>query len=92
MSYNQIVILRDIGWKELRAVVDYMYRGEINVDVADLQDVLRAAEALKIRGLVDFATGGAIDTAAAAEQGGVGRGEPRGVSLFVIHIEDSSKV
>ena len=26
LSLTQIVILRDIGWKELRAVVAYMYR------------------------------------------------------------------
>ena len=49
-------------------------KGEINVDHADLQDVLRAAEALKIRGLVDFASGGGGDAMEAAELSG---GEPQ---------------
>ena len=57
-------------------------KGEINVDHADLQDVLRAAEALKIRGLVDFASGGGGGGAMeAAEHDGAGTGgrEPQGV-------------
>ena len=57
-------------------------KGEINVDQADLQDVLRAAEALKIRGLVDFANGGGGGPIEAAEQDGAGvggGGEPQGV-------------
>ena len=52
-------------------------KGEINVDHADLQDVLRAAEALKIRGLVDFASGGG--GAMEAAELNVGGGEPQGV-------------
>ena len=47
------------------------------MDHADLQDVLRAAEALKIRGLVDFANGGAIE--AAELDNGVGGGDQRSV-------------
>ena len=55
-------------------------KGEINVDHADLQDVLRAAEALKIRGLVDFASGGGGGAVEAnAELGGAGGGDPQGV-------------
>ena len=58
-------------------------KGEINVDHADLQDVLRAAEALKIRGLVDFASGGGggggAMEAAEHDGAGVGGGEPQGV-------------
>ena len=55
-------------------------KGEINVDHADLQDVLRAAEALKIRGLVDFASGGGGSTDTAELNGaGVGGGDPQGV-------------
>jgi hypothetical protein len=58
----QIIILRDVGWKELRAIVTYMYKGEINVDHDELPDILRAAEALRIRGLVDFASANGGDT------------------------------
>ena len=60
-------------------------KGEINVDHADLQDVFRAAEALKIRGLVDLANGGAIATA--VQQDGVGGGEQRGVRFSVKILE-----
>lgn len=56
-SQHPIVILRDIPWKDLRAIVEYMYRGEIQVEESELSSILKAADALKIRGLVDFGSG-----------------------------------
>ena len=38
-----------------------MYKGEINIEHRDLPGILRAANALKIRGLVDVCSGGGTD-------------------------------
>ncbi|XP_052133119.1 protein bric-a-brac 2, partial [Frankliniella occidentalis] len=50
---HPIVILKDIRWPELKAVVEFMYKGEINVSQEQIGPLLQVAESLKIRGLAD---------------------------------------
>lgn len=50
---HPIVIMRDVKWPELTAVVEFMYKGEINVRQEQIAPLLRVAEMLKIRGLAD---------------------------------------
>lgn len=50
---HPIVIMRDVKWPELMAVVEFMYKGEINVRQEQIAPLLRVAEMLKIRGLAD---------------------------------------
>ncbi|KAF5269535.1 hypothetical protein FQA39_LY08724 [Lamprigera yunnana] len=50
---HPIVIMRDIKWPELKAAVEFMYKGEINVSQEQIGPLLRVAESLKIRGLAD---------------------------------------
>ncbi|KAL9908089.1 bric a brac 1 isoform 2-T2 [Glossina fuscipes fuscipes] len=50
---HPIVIMRDVGWCELKAIVDFMYKGEINVSQEQIGPLLRIAEMLKVRGLAD---------------------------------------
>lgn len=45
--------MQNIKWSELRAVVEFMYKGEINVSQEQIGPLLKVAEALKIRGLAD---------------------------------------
>ena len=45
-----IVFLKDVTFADLRAIVDYMYRGEVNVSEDHLISFLATTEALKIRG------------------------------------------
>ncbi|CAG4942654.1 unnamed protein product [Colias eurytheme] len=52
-SEHPIVILRDIMYSDLKAVVEFMYRGEINVSQAQITGLLKVAETLKVRGLTD---------------------------------------
>ncbi|RZF39413.1 hypothetical protein LSTR_LSTR000934 [Laodelphax striatellus] len=51
--YNQhpIVILKDVKFTELQAILEYMYRGEVNVTQEQLGHFLKAAEMLQVRGL-----------------------------------------
>lgn len=63
---HPIVILKDIGWSELKAVVEFMYKGEINVCQEQIEPLLKVAESLKIRGLADVSSGQDFARAAAA--------------------------
>jgi BTB/POZ domain len=46
-----IILPRDIRLWEIQALVDFMYKGEVNVSQAGLADLLKCAETLQIRGL-----------------------------------------
>lgn len=50
---HPIVIIRDVTWPQLKAVVEFMYKGEINVEQEQLAPLLKVAEMLKIRGLTE---------------------------------------
>ncbi|KAL7306773.1 hypothetical protein TKK_0001135 [Trichogramma kaykai] len=50
---HPIVIMKDIKWPELKAAVEFMYKGEINVSQEQIGPLLKVAETLKIRGLAD---------------------------------------
>ncbi|KAI4502723.1 hypothetical protein M0802_001767 [Mischocyttarus mexicanus] len=50
---HPIVIMKDIKWPELKAAVEFMYKGEINVSQEQIGPLLKVAENLKIRGLAD---------------------------------------
>ncbi|XP_022652757.1 protein tramtrack, beta isoform-like [Varroa jacobsoni] len=50
---HPIVILKDIRFVDLKALVQFMYRGEVNVSQDQLPTLLKAAEALKIKGLAE---------------------------------------
>ncbi|XP_058128746.1 protein tramtrack, beta isoform [Anopheles ziemanni] len=50
---HPIVILRDIPYKDMKCLLDFMYRGEVSVDQDRLAAFLRVAESLKIKGLTE---------------------------------------
>ncbi|ROT70673.1 putative longitudinals lacking protein, isoform G-like isoform X24 [Penaeus vannamei] len=50
---HPIVILKDVKHVELKALLDYMYRGEVNVSQDQLGPLIKTAESLKIKGLAD---------------------------------------
>jgi len=50
---HPIVILKDIRYADLRALVEFMYKGEVNVVQEQLPTLLKTAEALKIKGLAE---------------------------------------
>ncbi|XP_017132926.1 longitudinals lacking protein, isoforms H/M/V isoform X8 [Drosophila elegans] len=54
---HPIFILKDVKYQELRAMMDYMYRGEVNISQDQLAALLKAAESLQIKGLSDNRTG-----------------------------------
>ena len=50
---HPIVFLKDIKYSEIRAILDYMYKGEVNVAQEELPGLLKVAELLRVKGLVE---------------------------------------
>lgn len=42
------MILKDVPFAELRTLVDFMYKGEVNVEYCQLSALLKTAESLKV--------------------------------------------
>ncbi len=53
---HPIFFLKDVKYTELKALIQYMYRGEVNIAQEDLPSLLAVAQALKIRGLAEVET------------------------------------
>lgn len=52
-----VLILKDVTYQELRSMMDYMYRGEVNITQEQLGSFLKAAESLQIKGLTESSSG-----------------------------------
>uniref|UniRef100_A0AAG5D3C8 BTB domain-containing protein n=1 Tax=Anopheles atroparvus TaxID=41427 RepID=A0AAG5D3C8_ANOAO len=68
---HPIFILKDVKFQELRAMMDYMYRGEVNISQDQLAALLKAAESLQIKGLSDNRSSSSSGSSGLAA-GGVG--------------------
>ncbi|GAB6019596.1 hypothetical protein CHUAL_001162 [Chamberlinius hualienensis] len=58
---HPIVILKDVRYSDLKALVDFMYKGEVNVSQDQLNRLLKTAETLKVRGLAEVTSGYCIE-------------------------------
>lgn len=65
---HPIFILKDVKFQELRAMMDYMYRGEVNISQDQLAALLKAAESLQIKGLSDNRGSSSSSAAAPTQQ------------------------
>ncbi|XP_046750030.1 uncharacterized protein LOC124413480 isoform X4 [Diprion similis] len=50
---DPIVIMRDVKFADIKVLVDFMYKGEINIDHTRLSSLLKTAEDLHIKGLAE---------------------------------------
>ncbi|XP_041969446.1 protein abrupt isoform X10 [Aricia agestis] len=50
---HPIVILRDVHDKDMESLLRFMYQGEVHIGQEQLQEFLRAAQLLQVRGLTD---------------------------------------
>uniref|UniRef100_A0A4Y0BLY9 BTB domain-containing protein n=1 Tax=Anopheles funestus TaxID=62324 RepID=A0A4Y0BLY9_ANOFN len=66
---HPIFILKDVKFQELRAMMDYMYRGEVNISQDQLAALLKAAESLQIKGLSDNRSSSSAGTGGGAQKG-----------------------
>lgn len=49
---HPVVVLKDVRCKEIKAILEYMYTGEVKVVQEELASLLKVAELLKVKGLV----------------------------------------
>ena len=52
-SEHPTIVLSQINYEEIRALVDFMYLGEVSIATDKLATLLEAANVLKIKGLAD---------------------------------------
>lgn len=50
MDKQAFIFLKDVKFSDLKALVDYMYKGEVNVAQDQLSSFLQTAEALDVKG------------------------------------------
>ncbi|XP_076294196.1 uncharacterized protein LOC143215710 isoform X2 [Lasioglossum baleicum] len=50
---DPIVIMRDVKFSDIKILVEFMYKGEINIDHTRLSSLLKTAEDLHIKGLAE---------------------------------------
>ena len=50
---HPVVVLKDMKIDELKAIIDFMYRGEVNVSQNQLGNLLKTAEVLRVKGLTE---------------------------------------
>ena len=56
LDKHPVIFMKDVDFDNLKALVEYMYKGEANVPQHMLQSFIRTAESLQIRGLAECAT------------------------------------
>ncbi|XP_049943221.1 longitudinals lacking protein, isoforms A/B/D/L-like isoform X3 [Schistocerca serialis cubense] len=81
---HPIIILHDVKYDVFKALLDFMYRGELNVPQEQLSAVLKLSESLQVRGL---SGSGCVDDA--NTQKGSGR-NVRSVSLETLPTQPAS--
>ncbi|XP_022251047.1 zinc finger protein 236-like isoform X2 [Limulus polyphemus] len=50
---HPVIVMKDVKFSELKAIVDFMYRGEIHLPKDELQSFLQTADLLKVKGLTE---------------------------------------
>jgi hypothetical protein len=55
---HPIIILKDVPFMHLTAILEFMYSGEVNVAQDQLPAFLKTAEKLKVKGLAEGPQGG----------------------------------
>lgn len=58
---HPVVILKDIHYDEMKALIDFMYKGEINILEEQIPALLKTAEALRVKGLADVSEQSSYD-------------------------------
>ena len=48
------IFFNNVAFDDLKALIEYMYKGEVNVSQEQLPRFLASAEALKIKGNIQF--------------------------------------
>ncbi|KAB7505679.1 Protein bric-a-brac 2 [Armadillidium nasatum] len=83
-----VIILDGTRYTDLRALVDYMYKGEVNIQQEQLSSLLKTADNLKLKGLADVAN--KEDDRGGGSRNGSGGGGTNGNLGTVEHSREGS--
>lgn len=61
-SKHPIIFLPHLKYSDIKALVDYMYCGEVYINFGHLPSLLKAAEVLRIKGLTDVTNGNGFNS------------------------------
>lgn len=53
-AVHPVIVLKDVEYTDLQAILEYMYRGEVNVQHVRLACLFKVAEVLQVKGLVEY--------------------------------------
>ncbi|KAG1664339.1 Protein bric-a-brac 2 [Nymphon striatum] len=53
---HPIIFMNDVNYADLKAVIQFMYKGEVNVSQEQLPNLLKIGEALKVKGLAEVSS------------------------------------
>ena len=67
-----IVILRDVGFETLKSLVEFMYKGEVNVTEDQFHSLIEVAKSLRVESLFDYKSEGKGKRRRAQETGKTG--------------------
>ena len=51
LNKHPFIVIKDVDSKYMEAILNYMYKGEVNVPQDDLDELLEVADSFKIQGL-----------------------------------------
>lgn len=53
---HPVIVLQDVVWEDLHALVEFIYHGQVNVHQKNLTSFLKTAEVLRVSGLTQNST------------------------------------
>ncbi|XP_029177017.1 uncharacterized protein LOC114945094 [Nylanderia fulva] len=52
-NLHPVIVLKDVKYADMKAILEYIYRGEVKVSQAELTSLLKVAESLQVKGLIE---------------------------------------
>nr|CAD7598754.1 unnamed protein product [Timema genevievae] len=83
---HPVIVLQDVSFADLHALVEFIYHGEVNVHQRNLSSFLKTAEVLRVSGLTQQAEDKEEDL---SSQGQSGRGNGQNAGYTAAKLEDS---
>lgn len=88
-SKHPIIFLPHLKYTDIKALVDYMYCGEVYISFGHLPSLLKAAEVLRIKGLTDVTNGNGTNISSSSDHNELNGGDTSGISSIANTLDQS---